>query len=70
LDLGRQIKDDDGHDFSYQCYVTGDYLNYSVDTERISFNFPTGEAEEDEQVVNDNEEVSLKNIRNGLILKL
>lgn len=66
LDLGRQIKDDEGDDFSYQCYVTGEYLNINVDTERTNFNFPTGDNEEDEHE-NKNSELSLKDIRNGVI---
>lgn len=69
LDLGKQMKDEDGNEFTYQCYVTGNYLDSNVDTERTNFTFPTGDSESDD----DNkkkEELSLKEIRNAVITKI
>lgn len=69
LDLGKQIKDDEGHEFAYQCYITGEYLNSNVDTERTNFNFPTGENEGAEEE-GGSDELSLKDIRNGVVAEL
>jgi hypothetical protein len=49
VDLGKySIKDDDGNRFYYQAYVVGTILDNFVDTERIGFNFPDGNEEDDE----------------------
>lgn len=49
VDLGKySIKDDDGNKFYYQAYVVGSLLDNFVDTERIGFNFPDGNEEDDE----------------------
>lgn len=69
LDLGKQIKDNEGNDFSYQCYITGEFLNSNVDTERTNFNFPTGESEDNDEDIESND-LSLKDIRNGVITEL
>jgi len=50
IDLGKySIKDDEGNRFFYQAYVVGNVLDEFVDTERIGFNFPDGNDEEDEE---------------------
>lgn len=51
IDLGKKpIPDNEGNNFFYQAYVVGDLLDEHVDTERIGFNFPDGnEDEEDEE---------------------
>lgn len=65
-DLGRHIKDNEGREFTYQCYVTGDYLDKNVDSERTDFNFPKGDSE-DEQDVDIPTELSLKQIRASVV---
>ena len=50
VDLGKHsIKDEDENRFYYQAYVVGGILDKSVDTERIGFNFPDGNEEEDDE---------------------
>ncbi len=50
IDLGKKpIPDNEGNNFFYQVYVVGDLLDEHVDTERIGFNFPSGNEEEDEE---------------------
>lgn len=50
VDLGRKpIADGEGNHFYYQAYVVGDLLDEHVDTERIGFNFPDGNDEDDEE---------------------
>ncbi|REC42034.1 ATP-binding protein [Chryseobacterium sp. 5_R23647] len=50
IDLGRSfIKDDNDHKFYYQAYVVGDLLDEYVDTERIGFNFPGVDDENEEE---------------------
>lgn len=67
-DLGKQIQDDGGH-FSYQCYISSTYLDDHVDNERTAFNFPSGEDEQIE-IVEDNTEITLSQIRNATITEL
>ena len=48
VDLGKySIKDDEDNRFYYQAYVVGDILDEFVDTERIGFNFPDGNDEDE-----------------------
>lgn len=50
VDLGKKpIIDKEGQHFFYQAYVVGDLLDEHVDTERIGFNFPDGNEEEDDE---------------------
>ena len=50
VDIGKySIKDEEGNGFYYQAYVVGDLLDEYVDTERIGFNFPEGNDEEEEE---------------------
>jgi hypothetical protein len=50
VDLGRKpIADTDGSKFYYQAYVVGDLLDEHVDTERIGFNFPDGNDDDDDE---------------------
>ncbi len=50
VDLGKySIKDDEGNRFYYQAYVVGKILDEFVDTERIGFNFPDGNEEDEEE---------------------
>ena len=52
VDLGKySIKDEESNRFYYQAYVVGDTLDEFVDTERIGFNFPDGNEEEDEETI-------------------
>jgi hypothetical protein len=64
VDLGRKpIADGDGNHFYYQAYVVGDLLDEHVDTERIGFNFPDGNDEEDEESL----DISLAKLRRASI---
>ncbi|MFN8255673.1 MAG: ATP-binding protein [Bacteroidales bacterium] len=44
-DLGKYLKDDAGN-FVYHAYITSDYLNENVDTERTDFDIPLEDEEE------------------------
>ncbi len=65
-DLGKSVRDANGSEFTYQCYITGDYLNANVNSERTGFSFPLGDAEEAEEVDSE-EELSLTQIRLAII---
>lgn len=39
-DLSRKLRDEDGNSFVYSSYVSGDYLDARVNSERTDFNFP------------------------------
>jgi hypothetical protein len=65
-DLGKQIKSSEGEEFTYQCYVTGRFLDMNVDNERTDFHFPNRDNEDDNEV-DLVEELSLKQIRTGVI---
>jgi hypothetical protein len=69
VDLGKQVKDDEDNEFTYQCYITGEFLNSNVDTERTNFNFPSGEGDGNDEE-GENNELSLKDIRNGVITEI
>ncbi|WP_126246212.1 ATP-binding protein [Chitinophaga rhizosphaerae] len=66
LDLGKSIKDVNDELFTYQCYVTGSYLDKNVDSERTSFSFPTGDTDDDDDE-NVDDELTLKEIRKGVV---
>lgn len=38
--LSKKIKEDDGKSYWYLCYVSGDYLNQCVNSERTDFDMP------------------------------
>ena len=62
VDLGKYpIKDEHGS-FYYQAFVVGNILDDNVDTERVGFNFPSGEDEDDVS-----EEITLSKIRREAI---
>lgn len=64
VDLGKySIKAEDGN-FYYQAFVVGDILDKNVDLERVGFNFPTDEEDDDDKL---NDEVTLSKIRNESI---
>lgn len=61
VDLGKYpIRDENGN-FYYQAFVVGKILDDNVDTERVGFNFPN-EDDDDE-----NEEMTLAKVRNGAV---
>lgn len=63
IDLGKYpIASEDGN-FYYQVFVVGNLLDDNVDVERVGFNFPTGESDEDIPP----EEISLAKIRREAI---
>ena len=63
-DLGKySIKDSDGQ-FYYQAYVVGTFLDDHVNTERVGFDFPVEEDEDDLILI---KEVTLSKIRNCAI---
>jgi len=63
-DLGKSsIKDEDGQ-FYYQAYVVGKFLDEHVNTERVGFDFPVDEDEDDLVLI---KEVTLYKIRNSAI---
>lgn len=61
-DLGKKIEEEDGNYFVYHCYVTSDFLNDNVDSDRTDFSLQT-EEESDE----DSDEISLRKIRINVI---
>ena len=64
VDLGRKpIADGEGNYFYYQAYVVGNLLDEHVDTERIGFNFPDGNDEDDEESF----DISLAKLRRASI---
>ena len=64
IDLGKKpIVDDENNKFFYQAYIVGDILDENVDTERIGFDFPEGNEEEEE----DNLDINLAKLRRASI---
>lgn len=64
-DLGKfSIKDND-EQYYYQAYVVSKYLDDNVDQERVGFNFPTDE--EDEEQLSLIPEITLYKIRNKTV---
>ena len=61
IDLGKYSIKTNGDNFYYQAFIIGKALDENVDIERVSFNFPDEESEEE------NEEISLSKIRNSAI---
>lgn len=59
-DLGKKIHDEEENYFVYHAYVTSDFFDESVDSERIGFNMNEESDSEDE--IEDNE-LNLKSIR-------
>ncbi|GGC40593.1 hypothetical protein GCM10011386_35810 [Parapedobacter defluvii] len=67
-DLGKySIKEDENNQFYYQAYVVSNFLDEHVDTERVGFNFPIEEDEEDMTLI---QEISLAKIRNSAVEKI
>ncbi len=64
-DLGKRLKDEQGEIFSYQIYITSDYLDRNVDTERTGFDIPKG----DEIVFND-VVVTKKDLTEGVVFQI
>jgi hypothetical protein len=65
IDLGKKsITDSDGSSFYYQAYVVGNLLDENVDTERIGFEFPDGNEDEDEE---ESSELNLSKLRRASI---
>lgn len=62
IDLGKYSIKTVTENFYYQAFVVGEVLNEYVDIERVGFNFPNDDENEDEDV-----EISLSKIRNGAI---
>jgi hypothetical protein len=62
IDLGKYPVSDENGTFYYQAYVVGAILDDNVDLERVGFNFPN--EEEDEE---NTEEVTLSKIRHEAI---
>ncbi len=52
VDLGKKPIEEDGFKFFYQAHVVSAILDENVDTERIGFNFPEGEEDEDSIDIN------------------
>jgi hypothetical protein len=61
VDLGKFSIKTNGNSFYYQAFVIGKALDEHVDIERVGFNFPEEESDEE------SEEISLSKIRNGSI---
>ena len=61
VDLGKFSIKNNGYSFYYQAFVIGRALDEHVDIERVGFNFPEEESDEE------SEEISLAKIRNGSI---
>ncbi|WP_259071624.1 ATP-binding protein [Mucilaginibacter sp. X4EP1] len=63
-DLGKfSIKDED-QQYYYQAYVVSKYLDDNVNQERVGFNFPTDEDEDEQQ---SSPEITLYKIRNKAV---
>ena len=61
VDLGKFSIKNNGYNFYYQAFVIGKALDEHVDIERVGFNFPDEESDEE------SEEISLAKIRNNSI---
>lgn len=62
IDLGKKPIEEDDFKFFYQAHIVSELLDENVDTERIGFNFPNGEENEEDPV-----EINLAKIRRGSI---
>jgi len=63
-DLGEYIFSNE-KPITYQAYVTGEYFDKNVDTERTSFNFPVGDKEDTDDETSITGVITLKNIRDA-----
>ncbi|HTK21838.1 MAG TPA: ATP-binding protein [Mucilaginibacter sp.] len=63
-DLGKYSIKGEGENYYYQAYVVSKFLDENVNLERVGFNFPTDE-DEDEPTIG--EEITLTKIRNKSI---
>lgn len=65
VDLGKKPIEEGEYKFFYQAHVVSDILDENVDTERIGFNFPDGDNEDDEE---DNSiDINLAKVRRAAI---
>jgi hypothetical protein len=62
VDLGRKPLEEEGFKFYYQAHVVSSLLDENVDTERIGFDFPEGDEEDEESV-----DINLSKIRRASI---
>ena len=62
VDLGKKPIEEDGFKFFYQAHIVSELLDENVDTERIGFNFPDGEEEEEDSI-----DINLAKIRRASI---
>lgn len=65
VDLGKKPIDEGEYKFFYQAHVVSDLLDENVDTERIGFNFPDGDSEEEED--ENSIDINLSKIRRAAI---
>jgi hypothetical protein len=66
IELGRySVKNEDGS-FYYQAFVVGDVLDENVDSERVGFDFPNEDSDDDTEQDLD-EEITLSKIRREAI---
>ncbi len=66
-DLGKYSIKDGDNQFYYQVYIVSDFLDEHVDMERVGFNFPIEEDEEELTLI---QEISLSKIRNSAVEKV
>ena len=65
VDLGKKPIEEGDYKFFYQAHVVSDLLDENVDTERIGFNFPDGDSENEED---DNSiDINLSKIRRASV---
>lgn len=62
IDLGKKPIEEIDYRFFYQAYVVSDVLDENVDTERIGFNFPDDDEEDEESI-----DLNLAKIRRAAI---
>lgn len=62
IDLGKYSIKTEKENFYYQAFIVGEVLNENVDIERVGFDFPYEEENEEET-----KEISLSKIRNGAV---
>lgn len=62
VDLGKKPIEEEDFKFFYQAHIVSDILDENVDTERIGFNFPDGEDEDEDSV-----DINLAKVRRASI---
>ncbi len=62
-DLGRKIFDEADNHFVYNVYITGSFLDESVDSDRTDFSLQVEEDNEDNEERDNADEITLKRIR-------